>query len=256
MKQLADKGQFEKLRFWGKILGTQKNYYVAEAEQNPDDEGEDEDENEEANENDEDKDNDDDDGEEDEDPLPKSTYKPPAMAPKEERGIGVNKFTYYVCNARKSLAPHPRPSTKVTLALAGSPWTRLPTVTPAQIAQARQIKVFFTGDLTRAVHSCPAYPGTEKNYLRAQIARISATTQVSPAGKFKFSEVMLPATHRSMTLLLVGRRRNGRRRWTRELPGQRRFQRHVPLRIDRRGTQRMGNYRPPFLGYRSIPSLT
>lgn len=73
--------------------------------------------------------------------------------------------------------------------LAGAPWVKLPIATPAQIAQARQIKVFFTGDLTREIKVFPAYPGTEKNYLRAQIARISATTNVSPAGKFKFSEV-------------------------------------------------------------------
>jgi radial spoke head protein 4A len=35
-----------------------------------------------------------------EDPLPKSTYKPPGVVPKEERNTGVNKFTYYVCNHR------------------------------------------------------------------------------------------------------------------------------------------------------------
>lgn len=64
-------------------------------------------------------------------------------------------------------------------------------MTPAQIAQSRLIKHFFTGDLNREITSYPSYPGTEKNYLRAQIARISATTQVSPAGKFKFSEVNL-----------------------------------------------------------------
>jgi radial spoke head protein 4A len=51
------------------------------------------------------------------------------------------------------------------------------------------IRHFFTGDLNKEILSYPAYPGTEKNYLRAQIARISATTHVSPAGKFKFSEV-------------------------------------------------------------------
>jgi len=68
---------------------------------------------------------------------------------------------------------------------------KLPIVTPAQIAQARKIKVFFTGDLTREIKVYPAYPGTEKNYLRAQIARISATTHVSPAGKFKFSDVRI-----------------------------------------------------------------
>jgi hypothetical protein len=74
--------------------------------------------------------------------------------------------------------------------LAGAPWVRLPIVTPAQISQARKIKVFFTGNLTAEIKSYPAYPGTEKNYLRAQIARISATTHVSPAGRFKFSDVM------------------------------------------------------------------
>ena len=73
--------------------------------------------------------------------------------------------------------------------LAGAPWVKLPIVTPAQLFQARLIRHFFTGDLNQEIQSYPAYPGTEKNYLRAQIARISAATQVSPAGKFKFSEV-------------------------------------------------------------------
>jgi hypothetical protein len=100
LKQLVDKSQFEKLRFWGKILGTEKNYYIAEAEQNPDEEVEEEEE--ENNDNDEGKDLDDDEeGEGEEDPLPKSTYKPPPTVPKEDRGTGVNKYTYYVCNRRK-----------------------------------------------------------------------------------------------------------------------------------------------------------
>jgi hypothetical protein len=34
----------------------------------------------------------------------------------------------------------------------------------------------------------PPFPGTERNYLRAQIARISAATHVSPIGVFKFEE--------------------------------------------------------------------
>jgi hypothetical protein len=38
-----------------------------------------------------------------EDPLPKSTHKPPPVIPKEGRGTGVNKFTYYVCNHRMFL---------------------------------------------------------------------------------------------------------------------------------------------------------
>ena len=36
----------------------------------------------------------------DEDPIPKVTYKPPPVAPKEAYGTGVNKYVYYVCNAR------------------------------------------------------------------------------------------------------------------------------------------------------------
>lgn len=36
--------------------------------------------------------------------------------------------------------------------------------------------------------SYPPFPGNEMNYLRAQIARISAGTQVSPAGYYMFEE--------------------------------------------------------------------
>jgi radial spoke head protein 4A len=97
---LVDKGQFEKLRFWGKILGTEKNYYIAEAEQNADEEADDDDGNEEANENEDGKDGDEEEGEGEEDPLPKSAYKSPPAVPKEERGTGVNKSTYYVCTHR------------------------------------------------------------------------------------------------------------------------------------------------------------
>jgi radial spoke head protein 4A len=100
LKQLIDKGQFEKLRFWGKIIGTEKNYYIAEAEQNAEEETDDDEENEEANANEDGKDVDDEEAEGEEDPLPKSTYKPPPIVPKEERGTGVNKYTYYVCNHR------------------------------------------------------------------------------------------------------------------------------------------------------------
>ena len=36
--------------------------------------------------------------------------------------------------------------------------------------------------------SYPPFPGKEENYLRAQIARITATTHVSPTGYFQFEE--------------------------------------------------------------------
>jgi len=38
------------------------------------------------------------------------------------------------------------------------------------------------------VVSYPPFPGTEANYLRAQIARISASTHISPAGFYLFDE--------------------------------------------------------------------
>src|SRR6218665_430202 len=36
--------------------------------------------------------------------------------------------------------------------------------------------------------SYPPFPGNEGNYLRAQIARISAGTHISPAGFYQFDE--------------------------------------------------------------------
>lgn len=38
------------------------------------------------------------------------------------------------------------------------------------------------------VVSYPPFPGNEANYLRAQIARISATTHISPLGYYVFEE--------------------------------------------------------------------
>lgn len=38
------------------------------------------------------------------------------------------------------------------------------------------------------VVSFPPFPGNEANYLRAQIARISAGTHISPLGFYQFDE--------------------------------------------------------------------
>lgn len=104
------------------------------------------------------------------DPLPHSTYKPLPEVPKEALGTGANKFVYYVCKEP------------------GLPWVKLPSVSPAQITAARQIRKFFTGNLETPIVSYPPFPGNEANYLRAQIARISAGTQVSPQGYFQAGE--------------------------------------------------------------------
>lgn len=189
LKQLVESQSLLRCRLWGKILGIEGSYVIAEAEYR---EGEEEDEpiakEEEA---------------EPEtennveevieiatketqtfdskhatchnrncyflqtDPLPQSTYKPSPTVPKEERGTGANKFVYYVCKEP------------------GHPWVKLPSVTPAQITVARQIRKFFTGNLESPVVSYPPFPGSEANYLRAQIARISAGTQVSPQGFYQ-----------------------------------------------------------------------
>lgn len=65
---------------------------------------------------------------------------------------------------------------------------KLPHVTPAQIAIARQVKKLFTGKLKAPIVTFPPFPGTEANYLRAQIARITSTTTISPNGYFQSPE--------------------------------------------------------------------
>ena len=81
---------------------------------------------------------------------------------------------------------------------------RLPDVTPAQISGARKIRKMFTGKLDQPICSYPPFPGDESNYLRlvlyrssislvtfyfrAQIARISAGTHISPLGYYQFDE--------------------------------------------------------------------
>jgi len=87
-----------------------------------------------------------------------------------EAGSGTNGYTYFCCNSL------------------GGPLTRLPDVTPQQITCARQIKKFFTGDLSASVSAYPLFPGFEAEFLRAQIARIAAATVVCPSGFFQLAE--------------------------------------------------------------------
>ncbi|KAL2792470.1 radial spoke head protein 4-like protein A isoform 2 [Daubentonia madagascariensis] len=167
LKQLTDTHPIQRCRFWGKILGLEMNYIVAEVEFR---EGEDE---EEVEEEDvaEERDNGESEADDDEeDELPKSFYKAPQAIPKEESRTGANKYVYFVCNEP------------------GRPWVKLPSVIPAQIVTARKIKKFFTGRLDAPIISYPPFPGNESNYLRAQIARISAGTHVSPLGFYQFGE--------------------------------------------------------------------
>uniref|UniRef100_A0A8C9DBZ4 Radial spoke head 6 homolog A n=1 Tax=Panthera leo TaxID=9689 RepID=A0A8C9DBZ4_PANLE len=175
LKQLVEQQPIHTCRFWGKILGLSRSYLVAEVSFR---EGEEEGEEEEAEEMMEGGEGmdapDEEEGEEDEekdtDVTPKPMWKPPPVIPREESRSGTNKYLYFVCNEP------------------GRPWTRLPHVTPVQIVQARKIKKFFTGFLDAPVVSYPPFPGNEANYLRAQIARISAATHISPLGFYQFGE--------------------------------------------------------------------
>ncbi|KAK2554388.1 Radial spoke head protein 4-like protein A [Acropora cervicornis] len=152
LKQLVDSKPLQMVRFWGKVFGIECNYYIAEQG-----EGETEEQPKE-----EDKGEEDEEGGE-EDDAPKSDWKPPPVIPKEENRTGTNKRTFFATTEP------------------GKPWVKLPPVTPAQIVAARCIKKFFTGRLDAPITSYPPFPGNELNYLRAQIARISAGTHISPS---------------------------------------------------------------------------
>ncbi|NXI63345.1 RSH4A protein, partial [Anseranas semipalmata] len=172
LKKLINVQPIQTCRFWGKILGLEMNYIIAEVQYHEGAEEEETEEEEVIDEGDKrmDEVEDEDEEKEKEDEPPKSTYKPPPVIPKEENGAGTNKYVYFVCNEP------------------GKPWVKLPPVTPAQIVCARKIKKFFTGRLDAPIVSFPPFPGNEANYLRAQIARISAGTHICPIGFYQFSE--------------------------------------------------------------------
>ncbi|XP_033339714.2 radial spoke head protein 4a [Megalopta genalis] len=204
LRKLVTEAPIQNVRFWGKILGNPRNYYVVEADLRTEElskrleklaeererqrlqneakaeeaaraaeeaaaqaEREDaEDGDEEAPEK-----------EKDEEeglklvfpPLPVSSWKPPPEVPSESIGTGANSKVYFVCNEPGS-----------------NKWIELPPVTPQQILTARQIVRCCTGNLDTPLYTFPPFPGTERNYLRSQIARISAATSVSPIGFFTF----------------------------------------------------------------------
>lgn len=88
----------------------------------------------------------------------------------EAKGSGVNTNTYWV--SHKSFGD----------------WTKLPDLSPDDIRAARTIKVLFTGDLERTIYTNPYFFGKEKDYVRAQIARISHATTLTPKGFWRFKE--------------------------------------------------------------------
>jgi len=63
-------------------------------------------------------------------------------------------------------------------------WVQLPDCQPEWILAARKIKTMLTGNLNSSVCSNPAFPGQERHFLRAQLARIFCATTLHPKGMF------------------------------------------------------------------------
>jgi len=137
LDKLQRSKKLQSVRFFGKVLGTGADYYVAEATyMEPPEE------------------------EEPEEGAPA----PPV--PLEAAGVGCNACVYFVTND---------PSLE---------WTVLPNVTPAQVSASVLIRKYMTGSLTADVRAYPPFPGKEKEYLRAQIARIVHATTLCPKDKY------------------------------------------------------------------------
>merc|ERR1719265_667830 len=114
-----------KLRFWGKILGIENDYFIAEG-------------------------------------VVDGTGT--ADGEVEARGTGANTFCYFVSTGTSA------------------PWTQLGLVRPEHIVAARKVKHIMTGNLEADVLTMPFFPGKEKHFLRAQIARISSASCLAVAG--------------------------------------------------------------------------
>jgi radial spoke head protein 4/6 len=133
LKRLALLSGATRLRFWGKIYGVQKDYWVIEGV------------------------------------LDQAEEERSHWAI-ERRGEGVNKLVYWV---NDSLLED---------------WIQLPDATPQHIKAARLIKHVVTGNLNATIDSNPPFPGKERHFLRAQIARITHATTIIPKGLLEIDE--------------------------------------------------------------------
>jgi len=147
-KLAAEMPSLQNLRLWGKVLGTDGDYYVAEGTMKP---------------------------------LPRDESAKPADpgTPEydvEPRGTGANKCLYWVS------------------AGGAAPWIQLPAARASHIVAARSIKRLMTGDLASPVDSAPLFPGKERHFLRAQIARISSTCTLAVKDMYSADEDKIALT--------------------------------------------------------------
>ena len=157
LKRLLDKEPLAKARFWGKINGIKRSYFIAETKVDENRVPEKEAAEEEA--------------AEQVGKAPETIFqalnayaaRPPLKILAEETGKGLNEYRYYVATSDDL-----------------SEWSLLADVLPAHIVAARLIHKALTGDLEAVVDCHPQFPGLEKHYLRAQIARIASATLIAP----------------------------------------------------------------------------
>lgn len=88
----------------------------------------------------------------------------------EKRGVGINENVYWITSDLLK------------------DWHKLPDARAIDIVEARQLKKVLTGNLDTPVNGYPFFGGKERNYLRAQIARITASTVIVPGGVFQPKE--------------------------------------------------------------------
>ena len=172
IKKLVNDAPIKSVRLWGKIFGTKANYIIVETEFK---EGATDEQDEIINPpavEDASADDQETDGPEKDAPKPKTK---PTKRLGIEKKSGANKYIYFVCSYGNFL---------YNLNLAGGAWTRLPDVIPEKLQVSRQINKMFTGNLSTPINSYPVFGGNEAQYLRCQIARISAATVISPSGYY------------------------------------------------------------------------
>ncbi|XP_055905289.1 radial spoke head protein 4 homolog A-like [Eupeodes corollae] len=98
-------------------------------------------------------------------PIPRLYFQKFFNELKEPVGSGLNRKTYFVTTSLST------------------DWQELPSVAPSHIKTSKIIKKYFTGDLNLNLR--PSFPGSEKHYLRAMIARISAGSLIAPKGFYR-----------------------------------------------------------------------
>ncbi|XP_042904530.1 radial spoke head protein 6 homolog A [Parasteatoda tepidariorum] len=195
LRNLAQTYKLEKVEFWGKMFANQGNYYIAECpyqsnvpresfgyeekkeeldDENLKEDSIDEENSESDDATEEENVTDEEETETEEEkkipPIPKPNLKKQAIVPPEEDGTGINEYLYFV-----------------TMNIVGK-WRCLPSLRPQHITAAKRMKRFFSGNLENEIGGGICFPGKEAHYLRAQIARISASTNIAPADFYTIQE--------------------------------------------------------------------